>query len=70
MAACAHHWVQSWKHFDHAHHHEECSRCATRRVLRQADTKVMWDVTWLERRGEPEHPTAGDPIVIRPGGFA
>ena len=67
MPACEHLWVQSWKHMEHTHHHEECRRCGTRRVFMRPNTKVMWDVAWLERRGEPEHPTAGEPIFIKSG---
>lgn len=63
--ACKHQWVESWKHHGHSHTHEECANCATRRVRLIPSTKVIWDVAWLERRGEPEHPTAGDPIVLR-----
>lgn len=62
---CEHEWVQSWAHLDHDHGHYECLKCGTRMVQMRAGSKVSYDVKWAERRGEPDHPTAGDPIIQR-----
>lgn len=65
--AVGHQWVEKVRTKGAEHQHMECLRCGTRGVVLKVRAKSLYDVAWVERRDEPPHPTAGDPVITRIG---